>query len=285
MTTCERSQQTLFDATELPLMSSAAASPARTLASLESALASKVRDLVCGANTGASLASYDRASSSWKTCQACLVSGFQPFSETWPRSGMMRHGTAYQLQPSAPLTDGIVSGLLPMPTPTAKANMMAPSMQKWAAHKNLWPTPAASVTNLTEHPNSWQARANRLKERGINGNGAGMPLTVAVKPWPTPTSSLGTKGGRVTPRKSREGGTLIEAVSARRFRTPTSADARGKSGTMVKGKQMQLVDQVSGSLNPTWVEWLMGFPLGWTVCAAWETRSSRKSRKSSAAPS
>ena len=21
---------------------------------------------------------------------------------------------------------------------------------------------------------------------------------------------------------------------------------------------------VSGQLNPTWVEWLMGFPLGWT---------------------
>ena len=22
--------------------------------------------------------------------------------------------------------------------------------------------------------------------------------------------------------------------------------------------------QVSGQLNPTWVEWLMGFPIGWT---------------------
>jgi len=32
-----------------------------------------------------------------------------------------------------------------------------------------------------------------------------------------------------------------------------------------------------GGLNPTWVEWLMGFPLGWTVSKAWETRSSRKS--------
>ena len=43
------------------------------------------------------------------------------------------------------------------------------------------------------------------------------------------TSTLGTKGGRVTPRKSREGGTLIEAVSARAFPTPSSNDWKGSS--------------------------------------------------------
>ena len=30
-----------------------------------------------------------------------------------------------------------------LPTPTAKANMLSPSMQKWPAHRNLFPTPAA----------------------------------------------------------------------------------------------------------------------------------------------
>ena len=35
------------------------------------------------------------------------------------------------------------------------------------------------------------------------------------------------------------------------------------------------------SLNPTWVEWLMGFPLGWTALEHSATRSSRRSRKSS----
>ena len=38
----------------------------------------------------------------------------------------------------------------------------------------------------------------------------------------------------------------------------------------------------SGSLNPMWVEWLMGFPVGWTACGVSETRSFRKSSKSSA---
>ena len=99
--------------------------------------------------------------------------------------------------------------------------------------------------------------------------------------WPTPTSSLGTKGGRVTPRKSREGGTLIEAVSARTFATPTSRDWRsGKASpeTMAKNSR-PLSEQIGGSLNPTWVEWLMGFPLGWTVCEPSATASSRRSRK------
>jgi len=44
---------------------------------------------------------------------------------------------------------------------------------------------------------------------------------------------------------------------------PTS---RGwKSGSMgTQGNSRPLSEQVGGSLNPTWVEWLQGFPLGWT---------------------
>jgi hypothetical protein len=86
------------------------------------------------------------------------------------------------------------------------------------------------------------------------------------KLWPTPTATLGSKGGRVTPRKSREGGTLIEAVSSRSFPTPTARDWRsGKASeaTMMRNSR-PLSEQIGGSLNPTWVEWLMGWPLGWT---------------------
>ena len=40
-----------------------------------------------------------------------------------------------------------------------------------------------------------------------------------------------------------------------------------------------------GSLNPAWVEWLMGYPIGHTACEGWETPSSRKLRLKSSAPS
>ena len=35
----------------------------------------------------------------------------------------------------------------------------------------------------------------------------------------------------------------------------------------------------TGSLNPMWVAWLMGYPTGYLNSVRWETPSSRKSRK------
>jgi hypothetical protein len=78
----------------------------------------------------------------------------------------------------------------------------------------LWPTPTTEASTRT-----------KPFAQG------GMPLSLAGNLWPTPTASLGTKGGRVTQRKGRNGGTLIEAVSM--FPTPTARD--WKSGS--KGQQ------------------------------------------------
>ena len=120
---------------ELPLTPFAAGSHARTLAPLEKRLASRVSAAAFGVNTPVSLANYDPASCSWKTSQRCLVGGWTVFSETWPRSGMMRSGTAYQLPPLALPTIGTASGLLA--TPTKTANQDAPSMMKHKGCRNL----------------------------------------------------------------------------------------------------------------------------------------------------
>jgi DNA (cytosine-5)-methyltransferase 1 len=272
MTTFAHSQPIDSRQMELLSTSSAEASPARTLASQERGRGCQVNVPDYGESTPASFASFDPDTSSWRTSQHCLVEGLQRYLETWPRSGLMRNGTAYQLPPLVRLTVETESGLLPtpeasntkaialrsagrsprnflLPTPTAKnygSNQSAssgaairPSLTQMA-RKNLWPTPRA---------NDAEKRGNFDAENPRNG------LPAAVRLWPTPTSSLGTKGGRVTARKSREGGTLIEAVSARTATT--------------------------GQLNPTWVEWLMGFPGEWTALDASVTPSSRKSQKSS----
>lgn len=98
-------QQTLF----------AEASPAKTSASQGKEPDSQDSAAAYGQSKPELLAKYDRASRSWRTSQLCLVEGLAKFSATWPRSGMTRSGTAYQLQPLAPLTDETESGLLPTP--------------------------------------------------------------------------------------------------------------------------------------------------------------------------
>jgi len=44
-----------------------------------------------------------------------------------------------------------------------------------------WSTPSAAMHNDGESVESWRTRQKRLKEKKINGNGAGEPLTIQVK--------------------------------------------------------------------------------------------------------
>ena len=100
MKTYENSQATFWQETELPLMSSRAASRAKTLALQESSAAwAKAPDPASGPKSSDLLASYDPATSSWRTLQRCFLAqakneadGLAEFSETWPSAGMMRNG-------------------------------------------------------------------------------------------------------------------------------------------------------------------------------------------------
>jgi hypothetical protein len=206
--------------------SSAAASPARTSATRVSAPESTASAADYGRSSPVLLAKFDRGTRSWRTSQLCLDGDLTEFSETWPRSGMTRSGTAYLLPPLVRLTDVTESG--------------------------SWPTPTAQVSQRGEGLDTWLARREKLKAKGCNGNGCGTPLTIAVQMWPTPAS--------------------------RDFRHP-NAKAYSERGGGTKGEQ--LPNAVGGALNPTWVEWLMGFPAEWTALDASEMPSSRKSRKSS----
>ena len=92
-----------------------------------------------GENTAGSLASYDPASSSWKTSQLCLVEGLAPFSATWPRSGMMRNGIAYQLPTLVRDNFGTEFGLWPTPNATAfKGGRSSPRLGVKNPEKNNW---------------------------------------------------------------------------------------------------------------------------------------------------
>ena len=85
------------------------------------------------------------------------------------------------------------------------------------------------------------------KAEGIRNN--------AGKRWPTP---------RAQERQQYNSRDKYVALSkAVQLPTPT---ANRRSGLQSHGCNV-----VSGQLNPTWVEWLMGFPLGWTDLDVSET--------------
>ena len=140
----------------------------------------------------------------------------------------------------------------------------------------LWPTPSVHVNY------------NRAGVSDKSGNG----LSTAVNLWPTPTS---TERSGINPHTGRGGG-LSNAVSL--WPTPhrncsNGAGAHGDGGLNLQtavslwptptasSATIQDMEQAKfsgndsnrpkysdvksvGSLNPAWVEILMGFPLGWT---------------------
>ena len=92
-----------------------------------------------GLTSPALLASFDPKSSEWKTSQLSLEGDLEPFSETWPRSGMMLNGTAYQLPTLVPDSFGTECGLWPTPNATAfKGGRQSPRRGVRNPERNNW---------------------------------------------------------------------------------------------------------------------------------------------------
>ena len=91
------------------------ASHVRTCLTLDDAPGLRASAADYGLTSPVSFANYDPVTSSWRTCQACLVEEWERFSETWPQAGTTRNGTASRLRPLAPRTYERESGFLPTP--------------------------------------------------------------------------------------------------------------------------------------------------------------------------
>lgn len=180
-----------------------------------------------GLNLPGSFVRFDPSSSSWKTAQCSLLGDLDEFSGTWPRWGSGSPGGCSGLTMWQPPTNENGSG--------------------------FWPTPRAT--------DGGHARPN---QRGSKGD---LMLSSAVHQFPTPTAT-NTKANHM---RGADKGKPREPRSY--FLTPRATDTGKGEGSETFVKRMgdrtencfqSLPSQVGGQLNPPWVEWLMGWPIGWT---------------------
>jgi hypothetical protein len=169
-------------------ISSVEDSHVRISAMPEPVLASRDPEVDYSTKQSESFAFWNRNTCCWKTYQLSLLEGLETYSGRWPRSGMMRSGTAYPLPVLVRLTAG--TGYSSWPTPTAR-----------------------------DYKDGTAKGCQNVPENGLLG--------------------------RVVHSKDSEN------------------------------------NVPNGSLNPTWVEWLMGFPEGWTDLSASEMPLFPRSQNSS----
>jgi len=115
-----------------------------------------------------------------------------------------------------------------------------------------WPTPRNRMTGGV-HPNRSTDKFNNLES------------VISRKLWPTPRTGKTTDENEATWTKRQRAGKVSTpplTLAVKMWGTP-NAHPRNQSPRQVD-HGVQLANQVGGQLNPDWVEWLMGWPIGWT---------------------
>jgi hypothetical protein len=149
-------------------------------------------------------------------------------------------------------------------------------LAKYDPDSSLWRTAQCSFLedlneSLATLPRSGMTRSGLLwelpmLEQTTKGTESGLS-----EKWPTPRS-CSAMAATITPESAwdeKRNPNLETIVGQRMWPTPNAGSKKfggtmqewGGSGNWVR---TQMPELARGALNPTWVEWLMGWPLGWT---------------------
>jgi len=202
---------------------------AKTSAPQEKAQELTENEAGCGEKWHASFTKYDHDLRLWKTHQCSLLGDLEPFLETWPQWGLMRNGECWEQQTLAHHTKGTGFG--------------------------LWATPAASDGQ----------RGGTITDK-MTGQSLPQMVNTPAK-WPTPCATDYKGSGQTGQLRDRlDYAAERGATKSNNYATPQARDFRSGSTDRWDNpdRSRNLNDQIGGQLNPTWVEWLMGWPLGWT---------------------
>jgi hypothetical protein len=207
----------------------------------------KDQEVVCGNTWRESSVKFDLDTLSWKTHQCLWEEDLEPSSLTLPKWGMMRNGVLWERITSPLLTEETESGSL-LPTPTCADATMG-----------------AILNDNTKLITLKSGKLRKISNQGVSGS-IGLARTVAM--WPTPQARdyKGSSG------RSLKGLELDLPTKVKMWPTPTCHNAKECDAPAEAIRNTPTLCHVARGgdktqpkhLNPTWVEWLMGWPLGWT---------------------
>lgn len=203
-------------------------------------------------------ACYVHATSWQKTFLDCFLSTMEPSSSlcvlTWSVKDTKFSRSIIRLRASAPrtyATEFSSSHTTPYPTPTATP---------YGSNGNG----SGNNTNSRDHPS--------LERMVATPTAKANQFAPSMQKWPSCAAMLPTP---VTPKGS--GGDDLATRVARMIPTPAARDYKGANGAehLENGTGRLYMDQLpdyvrhgmgesGGQLNPTFVEYLMGFPENWT---------------------
>lgn len=219
-----------------------------------------------GRSTRVSFARFDPVSFSWKIPHFLFQEGWDEYSQTWPRYGMMVRGECYQLPPWARDTGATVFGELSGDVIEGEGNarMFGTSPCRNAPRSDRFRRGVMNLGELVDEENARQASA--WPTPTVNDSHGVSPgqtprdiLSHAVEKGETKSHTYPTVGTRNMGGCSGSFSKLKHLVEIGRL---PPEDARGMAGGM-KAEDGATIENC-GMLNPDWVEWLMGWPIGWT---------------------
>jgi hypothetical protein len=211
-------------------------SRAKTSPAQEKAQELTVNAVDYGLTSQESLAKLDLNTSLWKTHQQSLFEDLEECLTTFPDWGSMQNGELFQPKMSAVLKSAKDFGRL---RHSIQEQQRPEQMMDGIANGALKKL-CLDANATTESGSVMNAENGHTHFIMMNGTVA---LTAAPKMWLTPQANedaAGTPNGNM--QRMLGNHPLIRGTTPEQWK--------------------------SGTLNPTWIEWLMGFPLGWTDCDA-----------------
>ena len=245
--------------------------PANHSVSQEVSLAPTTR-ATCGRQQSSAFASYDQDSHSWRMSQGWLLADIsQPSFQTFARAGMTVGGEYYPQPKWERRTNGTDCGLR-VPTPRSKEagdyqysrgdhSKPTPTLSGFV---KSFPTPTVHDAGDKTKFTPVMTKNGTIRHLNRAGGQSRASLSHVVKMFPTPTVDDANN-------VSRKSGAFQSLTRVIMYPTPTVNDSKNVTlpPSQIKhdnlpGHLLRDGEPSGRKLNPTWVEWLMGWVPGWT---------------------